>query len=245
MLSNPNSRLHQRQRQHRRQNSTPTAFQAPKVPLLPASTLQRNGSHRRGQSYDQQSNQRQTRQHWPQDDTTVSTNPGLQQRQQHILREAQQQRLARPGHLQPRSDFPLEPQLEEPPPDYFEACFSSTGGLSNHSPSHTQPNQQPNFSPTRASGSPVRGRGIDVTPYSTHDSNPAAGYLDGFGPELDGNARFVQNNTAAAFVQERQVCSTPQEEDDAGIWSRSVEHPAHAQRPTTPQNQTNIGESIY
>ncbi|KAI9852308.1 MAG: hypothetical protein M1824_002029 [Vezdaea acicularis] len=85
MLSNPNSGLQQRQRQHRRQNSTPAAFDAPKVPILPAK-IQRQSSHRRGQSLDQRNiRQRQLR---PQDDET------------HILRETQQQRLARPGQQQ-------------------------------------------------------------------------------------------------------------------------------------------------
>ncbi|KAI9755852.1 MAG: hypothetical protein M4579_004134 [Chaenotheca gracillima] len=103
MLSNPNSSLQQRQRQHRRQNSTPTAFTTPKVPILPTTTSsQRHGTHKRGLSVDQRSLQ----QHPPRDDHTVSTtNPGLQYRQQQILREAQQQRLARPGQFD-RQHFP-------------------------------------------------------------------------------------------------------------------------------------------
>jgi regulatory protein SWI5 len=93
MLSNPTN-LHQRQRQHRRQLSTPTAYEAAKVPDLP--NIRRNASHKRGISLDQ----RQRRQS-PQDIKSVSTtNHGFQQIQQHILREAQQQRLARPGPQQ-------------------------------------------------------------------------------------------------------------------------------------------------
>jgi regulatory protein SWI5 len=102
MLSNPTT-LHQRQRQHRRQNSTPTAFEAPKVPSLP--TIQRNVAHRRGMSLDQ----RLRRQSPPQDIKQVSTtNKGFQQQQQQkILREAQQQRLARPGQQQQTDNFSL------------------------------------------------------------------------------------------------------------------------------------------
>ncbi|TAQ88693.1 hypothetical protein B7494_g2969 [Chlorociboria aeruginascens] len=90
MLSNPNSNLQNRQRQHRRQNSTPVAFEAVKVTSLP--NIQSHGAHRRGMSLDQR--QRQT----PPQETTVSiTNQGYQTTPQHILRETQQQRLARPG----------------------------------------------------------------------------------------------------------------------------------------------------
>ncbi|KAF4635709.1 hypothetical protein G7Y89_g2398 [Cudoniella acicularis] len=51
MLSNPTNNLHNRQRQHRRQNSTPTAFEPVKANNLP--NLQRHGTHRRGMSLDQ------------------------------------------------------------------------------------------------------------------------------------------------------------------------------------------------
>ena len=90
MLSNPASNLQNRQRQHRRQNSTPTAFAPVKVNTLP--NIQRH-AHRRGMSLDQR--RRQT----PPQEITVSTtnNQGYQTTQQHILRETQQQRLARPG----------------------------------------------------------------------------------------------------------------------------------------------------
>ena len=93
MLSNPSSNLQARQRQHRRQNSTPTAFNALKVTSLP--NIPRHASHRRGMSLDQ------NRQQQPpaQDSNTVSNtnNQGFQTTQQHILRETQQHRLARPG----------------------------------------------------------------------------------------------------------------------------------------------------
>ncbi|EKD17665.1 uncharacterized protein L3040_003546 [Drepanopeziza brunnea f. sp. 'multigermtubi'] len=93
MLSNPTTALHnrQRQRQHRRQQSTPNAFEAVKASNLP--TIQRHNSHRRGMSLDQR-----RRTSPAQDYTTRNTNPGYQSTQpQHILRETQQQRLARPG----------------------------------------------------------------------------------------------------------------------------------------------------
>jgi regulatory protein SWI5 len=90
MLSNPTTSLHNRQRQHRRQNSTPTAFEPVKASNLP--NIQRHGGHRRGMSLDQR--RRQTP---PQEYMVSTTNQGYQTTQQHILRETQQQRLARPG----------------------------------------------------------------------------------------------------------------------------------------------------
>ena len=93
MLSNLTSNLQTRQRQHRRQNSTPTAFEPVKVSNLPNITRH---AHRRGMSLDQR------RRHTPPQEITVSTtnNQGYQTTQQHILQETQQQRLARPGqHL--------------------------------------------------------------------------------------------------------------------------------------------------
>jgi regulatory protein SWI5 len=90
MLSNPTNNLHNRQRQHRRQNSTPNAFEPVKVSNLP--NIQRHGGHRRGMSLD--TRRRQTP---PQDYMVSNTNPGFQTTQQHILRETQQQRLVRQG----------------------------------------------------------------------------------------------------------------------------------------------------
>lgn len=98
MLSNPTNNLHNRQRQHRRQNSTPTAFDSVKVQNLP--NIQRHGAHRRGMSLD--TRQRQT----PPQDTnmTSTTNHGYQSTSQHILRETQQQTLVRPGQHFTRTD---------------------------------------------------------------------------------------------------------------------------------------------
>lgn len=114
MLSNPPtaSNLHSRQRQHRRQNSTPTAFEAVKIAPLPRFHNQQHRqphmSHRRGLSLDthrlQVSPTRATTT-TRQDYTTVSTSTtnktGLATTQQHVLRETQQQRIARPGPSQP------------------------------------------------------------------------------------------------------------------------------------------------
>ncbi|KAK8055182.1 hypothetical protein PG993_000409 [Apiospora rasikravindrae] len=102
MLSHPpQSGLQARQqhlRQHRRQNSTPTATEAMKIatnnsnlpPMHQFQQQQRQRmSHRRGMSLDTRRHPMHTptRQEFP-------TTP------QHVLRETQQQRIARPGHNQ-------------------------------------------------------------------------------------------------------------------------------------------------
>lgn len=89
MLSNPSHNLQNRHRQHRRQNSTPTAFDAVKANNLPP--VQRH-AHRRGMSLDTRPRPIQQ-----QGQSVSNTNIGYQTTQQHILRETQQQRLVRPG----------------------------------------------------------------------------------------------------------------------------------------------------
>lgn len=59
MLSNQNSHLQGRHRQHRRQISTPSALDAAKPPSLPPQALHRFHAHRRGQSLDQRAVQAQ------------------------------------------------------------------------------------------------------------------------------------------------------------------------------------------
>ncbi|KAF7929819.1 uncharacterized protein EAE97_009416 [Botrytis byssoidea] len=95
MLSNPSNNLQNRHRQHRRQNSTPTAFDAVKANNLPP--VQRH-AHRRGMSLDTRPRPIQQ-----QGQSVSNTNIGYQSTQQHILRETQQQRLVRPG----QQPFPI------------------------------------------------------------------------------------------------------------------------------------------
>ncbi|KAI1377933.1 hypothetical protein F4677DRAFT_413935 [Hypoxylon crocopeplum] len=117
MLSNPpHGGLQARSRQHRRQNSTPTGFETMKIAtnlpnMHPHQQQQRaRMSHRRGMSLDTRRQQLQQRQQQMQSPTiptrqefsTVSnpTNNTGSMTPQHVLREAQQQRIARPGPQQ-------------------------------------------------------------------------------------------------------------------------------------------------
>lgn len=102
-MSIPPSSLQSRQKLHIRQNSTPVAFEAMKV-QLPPTQIQRHSMHRRGQSFDL--NRGPVRRHAHTGSAvSMNTNIGPNQRQQ-ILREAQQQRIPRPGQqaIQPRID---------------------------------------------------------------------------------------------------------------------------------------------
>ncbi len=227
MLSNQTSNLQQRQRQHRRQNSTPNAFDAPKVPLLPATAIQRHGSHRRGLSLDQRIQQQEQRRKSQQDDRTVSTNPGLQQQQQHILREAQQQRLARPGqqhstHIHGRQ---CAVQLQVP----FNAPSPGTG-LPNDTlyEQHNIDNDSINDSGNRLGGN-FQG----TTQFSAFDSTTSAGYLEGFGLGQDadvgskavGGERLTPNGSTGAI-------------DNRERWSLHPDWHAQQRRPRTPPDQS-------
>ena len=96
--NNPNG-LRPRQQQHRRQNSTPVAFRAANVQKLP--NHRQHAGHRRGLSLDIRGLQLQA----AGQDFMVSTHTnstGLANHSQHLLREAQQQRIqARPGNQNP------------------------------------------------------------------------------------------------------------------------------------------------
>ncbi|KAI4861198.1 hypothetical protein F4820DRAFT_74693 [Hypoxylon rubiginosum] len=115
MLSNPpQGGLQARNRQHRRQNSTPTGFETTKIANNLSNMHQHHQqqraarmSHRRGMSLDTRRQLHQQRQMQSptvptrQDFSTVSnTNNTGSITSQHVLREAQQQRRARPGPQQ-------------------------------------------------------------------------------------------------------------------------------------------------
>ncbi|KAK3997935.1 metallothionein expression activator [Cladorrhinum sp. PSN332] len=121
MLSNPPhaSPVHSRQRQHRRQNSTPSAFEAVKIAPLPAFNQQQRPSHmshRRGLSLDTRRQQLPTTR---QDYASISiptTNPGVSTTPQHVLREPpppqshQHQRMHRPSLSQSSFSSDIYPQ---------------------------------------------------------------------------------------------------------------------------------------
>lgn len=102
MLPNSPTGVHARQRQHRRQNSTPSALEGVNIsPLSNANNRRQAAAHRRGLSLDMR-RQQTTPQTARQDFNQVrmaTNNTGLANTSQHhLLPEAQQQRTqARPG----------------------------------------------------------------------------------------------------------------------------------------------------
>ncbi|KAG6011075.1 hypothetical protein E4U21_000106 [Claviceps maximensis] len=102
MLSNTPTNIHATQRQHRRQNSTPSAFEGMTISQLPNADNRRQAmAHRRGLSLDTRRNQmmQHTAQQAINKVRTDTNMTGLANTSQHhILQEAQQQRnQARPG----------------------------------------------------------------------------------------------------------------------------------------------------
>ncbi|KAL2145726.1 hypothetical protein VTI28DRAFT_6421 [Corynascus sepedonium] len=103
------SGLHARQRQHRRQNSTPSAFDTVKIAPLPTLQQRRPVSHRRGLSLDTRGQQPAPAQKpsttsLRQEYIPVSiagTDPEPAKTSQHTSREMQQQRMARSNFSQP------------------------------------------------------------------------------------------------------------------------------------------------
>lgn len=141
MLSNPPSAssLQARQRQHRRQNSTPSAFEAVKIAPLPNFQQRPPMSHRRGLSLDTRRNQFSPTNPTTtirQDFTTVSTsttNPGSAT-SQHVLREAQQQRIARPGHGHPTFTDHQQHQFQQGAQQHASDNFLLTPSGTPHHP---------------------------------------------------------------------------------------------------------------
>ncbi len=236
MLSTPTSSLQQRHRQHRRQNSTPTAFDAPKVPLLPATAIRRNGSHRRGLSLDQRPQQRDQPKKFPQDDRTVSTNTGLHQQQQHILQETQQQRLARPGpqantkhQLNHGQDRVIRPQSQQLAP------FAGTGW-----PDDTLYEETNIVTNTKKdSGNQLFGNSHITQSFSTTDSRDFDTYLKIFGIGEDGEIGLE------ALGEE-----TPSPNKKIGTFGENqtyMLHPewdAEQQRPSTPADKSSSSKSL-
>ena len=139
MMSNPHgSYLQERHRQHRRQISTPTALEAAKAPTLPGPALQRIHAHRRGQSLDQRAFQMQDGK------LPVTNQAAVQQQPQSVLRELQQQRLARQGHqvfpLQHSASMPFVPECQTLSQEDLQMLASQGGNENQQNMAYMNPN---------------------------------------------------------------------------------------------------------
>ncbi|KAL1964065.1 hypothetical protein VTN77DRAFT_7483 [Rasamsonia byssochlamydoides] len=100
MLASPTSDVQRRHRLHRRQNSTPVALEAAKIPSLPAQSMHRYAVHRRGMSLDQRVANLQSGQ-LPQEAGESISNAGIYQ-----------ERLTRQGHPFDQSNISLSSSAE-------------------------------------------------------------------------------------------------------------------------------------
>jgi hypothetical protein len=176
-MSNPPSALQQRQRLHRRQNSTPVAFEAMKVPSMPP-TAQRPNAHRRGQSFDQQSAIR--RQHQAGNMVSI-TNIGSIQPGQQILRETQQQRIARPG----------QQHIEIPQCGLYSPSLGSRQGT-----------PYENTTTMHAIMQPSSDKQIANSPYFIQEMNmPMSAGLEGMGLNLDENNQHYFHHMQNMYSQ--------------------------------------------
>lgn len=182
MLSNPTS-VYQRQRQHRRQKSTPAAYEVPKLPELP--TIQRNASHRRGLSLDERARRKSPSRDIKQ---VSSTNKGFQRKQQ-ILREAQQQIPVRPGQHEQVPNLKLihnenhliSPFVSPQKQKFETSCHNLYGGLCEPVPTYSPYNEQLNATviagPDNCSGNdPFSGN--DYILFPENGNTTPSSYLD-------------------------------------------------------------------
>ena len=214
MMSNPPSVLQQRQKLHRRQNSTPVAFEAMKVPHLPP-TIQRHDSHRRGQSLDQRS---PVRGQYRQTGSTVSiTNTGSATIGQQILREAQQQKLARPGQ---QNHTVVSPQC-----DTFQDQTINQNGFYNATTINTILQEQDNLQVP----SPLQ------QCFPPNVSMPSSAGLEGIDPTMDENSQhYFQPTHSVRHNFGDEMNERRMSQPDLQLHGR--------QRPITPAQQMNSGE---
>jgi regulatory protein SWI5 len=225
MLSNPTNNLHNRQRQHRRQNSTPSAFEPVKVSTLP--NIQRHGAHRRGMSLDQR--RRPTP---PQEHMVSTTNQGYQTTQQHILRETQQQRLARPGqqftHFDNDENYLNSPIVTPSRQSFDASCMSQFSSQEQQNQfSYTGPiNQIINVDPINFNGA------NDFNLYPSNGNLTPSAFLD-FSAGFDNNSEASRSGNHSRRTSGGRRIS-------GGIVDRVAQFESMAQasqRPITPPNQ--------
>lgn len=230
MLSNPTNNLHTRQRQHRRQNSTPTAFEPVKATNL--RKIPRHAAHRRGMSLDQR-----RRQSPPQDIEVSTTNQGYQTTQQHILRETQQQRLSRPGqqfHFDNDENYLSSPAVTPLRQSFDASCMNYEESAP---PLHSY--DRPINSVMRVDPSSFSG-GSDFNLFASETVLATAPFLN-FQPELENVNQVSDDKTFGRRCSNGRRIS-------GGIFNRVAQFENLAlqptERPITPPNQNALSKSI-
>lgn len=203
----PSLHNHPMKQFHRRQNSTPVvAFEAMKVSNLPPQ--QRQGVHRRGLSFDQ--HQRSPIRRQPGNMVSI-TNP---HHGQHILREAQQLRTARPGQQQITTDLPVSPN-----------CATYTD---------SQPSTPFDQMTMNSAMQKPQGMQLQNSPYFPYDMSPAMSPMQNGFP----NVVSVDENTQHYFQNMHP------NQDPHGAYDRRMSQPdlrVQTMRPITPTDQIQNG----
>lgn len=192
--------------------------------------------------------------------STVSnaTNPGLPTTPQHVLREAQQQRIARPGPSQPYANVPqdenflISPQGTPHSQRFDAACFdASHGALQQHQQHHQQQQDCLSASYDAYSGPLNVVVKKNQAGFASSNNNGMAGTQDYglFGPDSAlSTPTYVtfQDSPAGAqgWISEEETSSTRRTSRriSNGIMDRVAKFegmggPEGGQRPVTPPNQ--------
>ncbi|KAJ9311567.1 transcriptional regulator family: C2H2 zinc finger [Paecilomyces variotii] len=215
--------LHTRYRQHRRQNSTPTAMEAMKTSSLSATAMHQYASHRRGLSLDQRSQEHQ-RYQCPED---ALSNPNMYQHPQHVLREAQQQRLTRPSPSY--QAMPMSSSSE-----YQSFSQEDLQALTNHRSNENQFSENACMSPDvftldfqKMGTMPLKG---DFGHFQQQQSFAKSGMP--YGQFLDNSSwRYFSNENMAAMPERSGIS------DHERRMSVQSDIGPHAHRPSTPKKQ--------
>ncbi|KAI9891630.1 MAG: hypothetical protein M1814_002564 [Vezdaea aestivalis] len=246
MLSNQNTNPDQRQlrrqhQQHRRQHSIPTSTDTANVPILTANPIQRSTTHRRGQSLEHRVNTRSSRRQPQIDQKTVSTIiEGYEQQHQHVLREAQQQRLARPG--QQRQS--LRNQDNQTDSHSRRLSIQECKGPpcnNEYARLVTQHRDDATIRPSRISGNRSEGQSPNSDIFSVFNACIPAGSPPGDGLVFDENGGVLNSRTHVSHSTGLNGARLLGPEQIIGVERQPMRAPMMSSqpRPHTPPNHSN------
>lgn len=211
---------------HQRQHSTPTAFNVPKVTHLPGNHSHHE-SHRRGLSLDQKTTNMPKKEitNRQEGTNTCIGGPLRHELRQKAMQETQQQhQMARPGHLDESHTNGLDAQFYKTEPTPGPA--PGYAYLTNHDITNLIIGLDTDKYPKNSTYS----NDTTLNMFQSFDSDKSAGYLDGFGIEMNRQNENASDNEMTA------VKDMPND-----LPSRQYSHDffdnSKLQRPRTPDKQ--------
>lgn len=224
----------ERQRQHRRQISTPSGLEAAKAPKLPTPAMQRHQAHRRGQSLDQRPILAKPTKSIP-DETFPTTNASVYEQPQIRMREAQCQQFAQQRNYsvpQDSSSMPFMPQCQSLSQEELQAL---TNGIVNQNGPNV-PYTSFNLAMLGNPGLEGQPTNVNLNHMVQRNSNPTIG-----GPvsrHTFNNVHWDASNQPE-FATFQQTTGTQMGMRRPSVQSDS----ARSQPPHTPRKQGNTCES--